>query len=151
MDRVIFAGVVLTTLLAGAAVGRTFEFCSGGAYHFEGHGAWTVAVNDAGKMSVTHNVRDEDLRSYGPYTLTEAEVAELWGMVDAVDAAGISFPKRAGVPDEVRFRFEVHGEGEDVVLKVWVNDARENAGLVGLVNYCGDLIRQYTGAEAVLW
>ena len=151
MKKLMLAGAVFAAAFAPAAAGRAFEFSSGGAYHLGGHGEWVFAVNDAGEMTIAHNVCDEDVSKYGPYELTSSQVGALWDRVDAAALADVDFPVRPGVPDEVRYRFEVRGEGEDVVLEVWVNDAREHAGLVALVNCCGALIHSYAGIEPVLW
>jgi hypothetical protein len=151
MDKIITAIVLLSTALVGAALGRTFEYSSGGAYHFEGYGEWLVIVDDDGDMTITHNTYDDEIVDYGPYDLTAAEVAGLWEAVDAIDLEDIYFEPRPGVPDEVSCRFEVKGEGEDVVLATWINDIREHKGLADIINYCGALIQKYTGVKPVLW
>ncbi len=152
MNKRMLAGVIFAAAFVATAAGAgpVFEFSSGGAYHVEGYGEWVLAVDGAGKMTIKHNTHGE-IVTYGPYDLTAAEGASLRELVDAAELDAVDFPSRPGVPDEVSYRFEVHRKGEDIVLGVWKNDAREHDDLAALVNYSGTLIKQYTGVKPVLW
>ena len=152
MNKRMLAGVVFAAAFVATAAGAgpVFEFSSGGSYHVEGYGEWVLAVDGGGNMNIEHNTQGK-IVTYGPYGLAAAEGAYLRKLVDAAELDAVGFPSRPGVPDEVSYRFEVRWKGEDVVLEVWKNDAREHDGLVALVDYCGTLIKRYTGVEPVIW
>ena len=48
---------------------REFYFSSGGAYHFEGYGEWSILLDKDGSFAVSHNVQGEIIE-YGPYILS---------------------------------------------------------------------------------
>ena len=127
---------------------RVFEFSSGGAYHFAGFGEWQVRLDGEGVFSVEHNVRGE--KDHGSFELTEAESAELWGLIDVADVGGLESSQRDGVPDEVQYTFALR-DGERVhKVGIWANDARENKELMTLIDEIGGIIAKYTGESVVL-
>jgi hypothetical protein len=128
---------------------RVFEFSSGGAYHFAGFGEWQVRLDGEGVFSVEHNVRGE-INDYGSFELTKGERAELWGLIDVADVGGLESSQRAGVPDEVQYTFALRERGRVHEMRIWANDARENEGLMTLIDEIGGIIEKYTGESVVL-
>ena len=129
---------------------QVFEFSSGGAYHIEGFGEWQIKLDAAGAFTIAHNVRGE-VKDYGTFSLTESEKSELWELVRAADIESIESSQRPGVPDEVQYTFVLSDETRSHIVKLWVNDARKNSGIVALVDRIGVLIEKYAKQKPVLW
>jgi len=90
-----------------------FRFESGGSHHLEGHGAWTVSVDSARRLTASHDVRG-DVREYGPAALSDADAVRLRAAIDAVSWSGLGAAGRPLVPGEVVFSFTVDGRTYDV-------------------------------------
>ena len=128
---------------------QTFEFFSGGAYHVEGYGEWTVKVGTEGAFSVTHNIRGE-VTDYGAFILAEQENLELWKLIRAIHIEDIEPSDRPGRPDEVRYSFLLRDNGQTHSVSMWVDDAREEEGIAVLVERLATLIEKVTGEAPVL-
>jgi hypothetical protein len=129
---------------------QVFEFHSGGAYHLEGYGEWQIKLDTEGYLSISHDVQGK-VKDYGTFTLTESENSELWQLIRAMGLETMSFPQRAGMPDEVQYSFSLEDEnGRIRSVEIWINDARQNDRIVALVDQIGLLIGQYTGQTPVL-
>ncbi len=128
---------------------KSFTFSSGGAYHPQGFGAWTVTLDATGRLVITHQVRDE-VTNYGPFTLTEQENSDLWTLIDQANLAHLSSSDRPGMPDEVQYTFTLQSDGQSKTVTIWAGDAQDLAPLAELITRLGAIITNYTGQTPVL-
>ena len=127
---------------------QAFEFSSGGAYHIEGFGEWTVTVDTQGALSVTHNVRGEVV-DYGSVLLAGQENSDLWKLIRAIEVESRESSDRLGVPEEVQYSFVLRDNGLTHSVSLWADDARESEGVVALVERMEVLIEKVTGEQPV--
>jgi len=127
---------------------QAFEFSSGGAYHIEGYGEWTVTVDTQGAFSVTHNVRGE-VADYGSFSLAGQENSDLWKLIRAIEIESMESSDRLGVPEEVQYSLVLRDNGLTHSVSVWADDARESEGVVALVEQLAVLIEKVTGERPV--
>ncbi len=127
---------------------QAFEFSSGGAYHIEGFGEWTVTVDTQGALSVTHNVRGEVV-DYGSVLLAGQENSDLWKLIRAIEVESRESSDRLGVPEEVQYSFVLRDNGLTHSVSLWADDARESEGVVALVERLEVLIEKVTGEQPV--
>ncbi|RME47902.1 MAG: hypothetical protein D6791_04720 [Chloroflexi bacterium] len=156
--KVVIAIILMGVLVAACTVptppdatpaSRMFRFASGGAYHPQGYGEWTVQVNEDGRLQIGHQVGD-NLQEFGPYTLSAEENAGLWTLIDKAALPERKSSERPGVPDEAQYTFVLTRDGTSHTVKLWVGDAWEEATLVQLVTRLGEIITAYTGQTPVL-
>jgi len=141
------SGVVLLRRQAGL---QGFEFSSGGTYHIDGRGEWTVIVDTHGALTVTHNVQGE-IADYGSFSLEGRENSELWRLIRAAEIERMDPSDRLGVPEEVRYEFVLRESGLTHTVSLWADDAREREGVVALVEQLAGLIEKLTGETAVFY
>ena len=127
---------------------QAFEFSSGGAYHVDGYGEWTVVVDTRGALSVTHNVRGEVV-DYGPFLLAGQENLDLWRLIRATGIESMESSDRLGVPEGVQYGFVLRDNGLTHSVGLWADDARESEGVVALVEQLAVLIEKVTGEKPV--
>ena len=126
---------------------ESFSLTVGNAHHPEGMGQWDINFYANGVFSARHNVFDETTK-YGPYTLTDQEVQELWLLVAAAEIE--SLPRtfeRPGVPDETAYEFSLHTINEVYLVEMWVDDAENYPNVQALVERMIELMETYTGQE----
>ena len=129
---------------------QAFEFSSGGAYHVDGYGEWTVVVDTNGALSVTHNVKGEVV-DYGSFLLEGQENSDLWKLIRAIEMESMESSDRLGVPDEVQYGFVLLESGLTHSASLWADDARESEGVVALVERLAVLIEKLTGETPVFY
>jgi len=129
---------------------QTFEFYSGGAYHVEGHGEWTVKLDTTGEFSLIHDVRGE-VKDYGTFSLFDQERLELWRLIRGIAIEDLESSDRQGVPEEVQYRFVLRDDQQVHSVSMWVNDARQEEGIVALVEELAVLIEKLVGEKPVLY
>ncbi|HUT87282.1 MAG TPA: hypothetical protein VMX15_04270 [Candidatus Heimdallarchaeota archaeon] len=129
---------------------QAFEFSSGGAYHIEGYGEWTVTVDTQGALFVTHNVRG-DIVDYGPFLLAGQENLDLWKLIRAIEIESMESSDRLGIPEEVQYGFVLRDNGLTHSVSLWADDAREREGVVALVEQLAVLIEKVTGEQPVFY
>jgi hypothetical protein len=127
---------------------QAFEFSSGGAYHIEGYGEWTVTVDTQGALSVTHNVRGEVV-DYGSFLLAGQENSNLWKLIRAIEIESMESFDRLWVPEGVQYGFVLRDNGLTRSVSLWADDARESEGVVALVEQLAVLIEKVTGEKPV--
>jgi hypothetical protein len=132
-----------------AADERVFEYASGGASHFEGHGEWRVRVTAGGAMTVAHDVRGT-VTDHGTVFLTRDETADLWQAIDAAGVDQLASSTAPGIPDDVKQTFALRAEGKERAAAIWGNEVRKNTPLVALKQQLARLVEAYTGAKPVL-
>ncbi len=128
---------------------QTFTFSSGGAYHPQGFGAWTLTLDATGRLVITHQVYDE-VTTYGPFTLPEQENSDLWALIAQADLAHLPSSDRPGMPDEVRYTFVLQSAGQSRTVTLWVRDAWDLAPLAALLTRLEAIIANYTDQSPVL-
>ena len=121
-----------------------FSFSSGGAHHFEGHGAWIVQLSANGAFSIAHDVRGV-VKNYGSFSLAPEEHQRLWDLVFESGLTSINPAPRQGVPDEVMLSFALHQDQKSRSVNIWANDAAQIAELKALTDYIALLIKKHTG------
>lgn len=131
------------------AANREFYFSSGGAYHFQGYGEWTVTLNQSGSASITHTVQG-NITDYETFTLSAEENSTLWRLIDAAKVGDIQSPERFGLPDEVQQTLALTENGSRHEVQVWIGEVQSNENLIKLVDQIEVLIQVYTGQQAVL-
>jgi hypothetical protein len=146
--------VMLAAALCGCAsnggsagVGDRFDFSSGGGWLPRGFGEWNVGVMRDGLFHVSHNVRGK-VKNYGKFTMTPEENAEVWGLLDRVQAAGLKSSDRPLAPDEAVYTLTIGGGPRLQTMKVARNDVKDD--LLDLVKCLGALIEKYTGVKPVM-
>jgi len=128
---------------------RVFEFDSGGAYHFQGHGGWKIKLDIEQEFSITHNVRGK-AKKYGTFLLTEKENSDLWELICDVNIEDMNSSERARVSDEIEYTFTLRNEAQIHSLQILINDARKNNKITILIDYIAVLIEKYTGERPFL-
>jgi hypothetical protein len=99
-------------------------------------------------MSVTHWVRDTKKR-YGPYTLSERELADVKALVQHAESSDLESSTRPGVPDSVKWAVFFKGKDGLTTYRIWEQDARKKAELRQLAARLGTLVRTYTEQQPV--
>ncbi|MFC1703690.1 hypothetical protein ACFL1E_02770 [Candidatus Omnitrophota bacterium] len=150
LGGIFFCIVIAFCLLASSvyAQGDRFIFTSGGAYHPEGFGEWTVRLGSEGIFSITHDVRGK-IKCFGTFSLTEKESQSLWELVYSINIEQLESSQRSGVPDEIQYAFMFTDEVDFYAVNIWVNDARKNKNIASLVDYIAILIEQYAKEKPV--
>ena len=128
---------------------REFYFSSGGAYHFEGYGEWSILLGKDGSFAVSHNVQGEIIE-YGPYILSAEENAGLWNLVDAAGVNSLKSSERPGIPDEVQYTLALKENGSRHEVQIWIGEVQEIENVTRLVDQIGVLIEAYTGQQPVM-
>jgi hypothetical protein len=126
-----------------------YEFSSGGAYHPSGYGEWIVRFSNDGAISVRHK-RGGEVTDMGQYRLADGERAELDALFLSLDISGMTSSTRPGLPDEALYSFTLRGGSGTHTASVWINDARDNQAIMGMVSYLATLIERYTGEKPVM-
>jgi len=142
-----------TRLMAGeesgaVPAGALFGFSTGGAYHFEGFGAWSVKVAADGKVSIAHDVRGK-VKDYGSFQLKEGETKALWALISRAGVGRLASSTRPGVPDEVKWSFTSRDGEKTHAVQIWENDARKAPELRILAAQLGVLVARLTGQKPV--
>ncbi len=128
--------------------GAVLEFSTGGAYHFEGLGAWNVNVANDGKLSIAHDIRGK-VRDYGPFQLKDDEVGAVWALIARANIAQLASSARPGVPDEVQWTLSLKEDGRVQTAKIWEGDARKRPELWRLAAHLGVLVARLTKQKPV--
>lgn len=135
--------------LCDDASSKVFEFSSGGAYHLSGIGEWILNVNSAGKMTLKHNIKGK-VQDFGNFTLTGDENKKLWLLIDSLKVENMQTSTRPGIPDEIQYTFSLKSESGSYSARIWINDLREKSEVRQFTGYTKELIKKYTGKDAVL-
>nr|MDO8086397.1 hypothetical protein [Candidatus Sigynarchaeum springense] len=127
----------------------TFQFYSGGRYHFQGFGEWIFSLEKGGRLHVEQHVGDQK-RHDKVYTLTRADNERCWACIDALKLPSMKGSGRPGVPDEPEYRFLLDDGTRKVEVKIWANDARERPEVKKVVDLVKEIIHRHSKKDAVI-
>ena len=125
------------------------EFDSGGEYHPSGYGAWNIRLCGDGSIIVSHAVGGET-KSRDVFFLTTEESRNLISLFCAVDIKKMKSSTRPGEPDEVLYSLGLRDGSGTYNKSVWIDDAREDPAIMGLVDYLEVLVEKYSGQRPVM-
>jgi hypothetical protein len=128
---------------------QTFEFSSGGAYHIQGWGEWSIQLDAGGALTITHNVLGK-IKNYPPVALAPEQSQVVWNLVQAVKFENLAPSQRPGLPDEVQYTFQIQDSERIYRVAIWINDARKTQLLMALVDAIGELIKARAGEKVIL-
>jgi hypothetical protein len=124
---------------------RTFTFSHTPNLFSEG---WDVVL-DGGEISIKQ--RDYEVKDYGKFSLTEAESAEIWKLIQAEEFKGLKFSDKQRGDCDTQYMFTLKDESGSYSISIDTPKAHSKQAVMAVVNRIAELIKKYAGVEPKIY